>query len=93
MNSKPRAPTAADIDELFDQLDALRRIRVPEAPAVRRTKQGLGDALNEEVLALRMKLLKPKAANAITAVADKINQAFARLGPTGMADYQLGLLK
>ncbi len=93
VSSKSRAPSAADIDELFEQLDALRRIRVPDAPAVRRSKQGLSDALNEEVLALRMKRLKPGAANAITAVADKINQAFARLGPMGMADYQLGLLK
>ena len=93
VSSKSRAPSAADIDELFAQLDALRRIRVPDAPPVRRSKQGLSDALNEEVLALRMKLLKPAAANAITAVADKINQAFARLGPMGMADYQLGLLK
>ncbi|MSQ92678.1 MAG: hypothetical protein EXR87_07095 [Gammaproteobacteria bacterium] len=93
VKSKASQPTADEIEQLFVQLDELRRKRVPDAPSVRRSKEGLNDALNEEVLALRMKALKPGAAAAITAVADKINRAFARLGPIGMADFQLGLLK
>lgn len=93
MTGKAAKPTAKEIDDLFEQLDELRRKRVPDAPATRRSKQGLKDALNEEVLALRMKALKPRAADAITAVADKINRAFTQLGPVGMAEFQLGLLK
>ena len=91
--SKSARPTAAEIDKLFDTLDELRRLRVPDAPAAKRSKPGLNEALNEELLALRMKKLKPKAAKAITEVADQINAAFAKLGPTGVAEYQLGFLK
>ena len=93
MKGKAGKPTAAEVDELFEQLDALRRKRIPDAPAVQRSKQGLNDALNEAVLALRMKALKPRDAEAITAVADRINRAFGKLGPAGMAEFQLGLLK
>ena len=86
-------PTNAEVEALFEQLDELRRKRVPDAPAVPRSKQGLSEALQVEVLALRRKELKPRAATAITQIADKINEAFARLGPTGTAEFQLGLLK
>jgi hypothetical protein len=91
--AKPARPTAAEIDKLFETLDELRRLRVPDAPAVPRSKPGLTEALNQELLALRKKELKPRAAKAITDVADQINAAFAKLGPMGMAEYQLGFLK
>ena len=42
--AKPARPTAAEIDKLFDTLDELRRLRVPDAPAVPRSKPGLPDA-------------------------------------------------